>query len=253
MIDRSMYRELMLLDRNAHRALRLAREVGDLSVGARSHGVFVVASEFVDVCREYPIVFVRGSADAATGKADVVPIAVLGLVQHENLYWDGVRWTARYVPAYLRRYPFAMAQLDSGQLALAIDRSWHGFSQEQGTPMFDERGEPTPTLLQIRDFVERFEHEAERTRQLCARLRDEELLRDMRFEATQADGGTLANVDGFLTVDADKLGALPDAKVVELYRLGLLALLTLHHTSLRVMGQLVERRTGVPAPIGGTT
>ena len=49
---------------------------------------------------------------------------------------------------------------------------------------------------------------------MCRRLRELDLLHDMRFDATLPDGSKLG-VDGFLTVDEKKLGALDDAVVVE--------------------------------------
>jgi hypothetical protein len=81
----------------------------------------------------------------------------------------------------------------------------------------------------------------QRTRLFGRALVDAGLLMDMRFDATLPDGKTVT-VDGFLTVDEKKLGELPDAKVVEFHRNGVLGLIHAHQMSLRHMRQLVEWR-----------
>jgi hypothetical protein len=72
-----------------------------------------------------------------------------------------------------------------------------------------------------------------------ALLVEKDLLRDMRFDATLPDGSKLG-VDGFLTIDEQKLSALSDADVLMLSRNGLLGLIHAHQISLGNMGRLVE-------------
>lgn len=243
MIDHVLYTQPVVLDRQRHHNLRMAAEAGEPANAAKANALFVAAAEFADTSREYPLVFVRAGADAADpAKPAIAPMAVLGLDKGENLYFDGTRWDARYRPAYLRRYPFAMARIDDGRRALLIDRDWAGFSEQHGEPLFADDGSPAPALERVRAFVEQFEVEAERTQAACARLRDEGLLCDMRFDATLPDGGGTITVEGFLTIDETRLAALPDATLAALQRAGLLAMIHLHQASLGLMRRLVERR-----------
>jgi hypothetical protein len=251
MIDPTLYRQPVVLDRGLHRALRLTRDAGEPAAAAQANAVFVPSAEFADASREFPIVFVRAGADPADpAKPEIAPMALFGLAKEENLFWDDARWSAQYVPLYVRRHPFAMARLQDGgpQRLMMIDRAWSGFSETDGERLFDDAGAPTPLLERISRFVEQFDAEVERTRQGCALLRDAGLLRDMRFRATLPDGGTLT-VDGFLVVDDDKLNALPDAQVMEMHRNGLLPMIHMHRASLGLMRRLVERRV---ARGGGT-
>jgi hypothetical protein len=73
------------------------------------------------------------------------------------------------------------------------------------------------------------------------RLLELELLRAMRFDATLPDGNKIS-VDGFLAIDEEKLGALPEATVFDLHRTGVLSLIHAHQISLGLMRALVERR-----------
>ncbi|MED5621084.1 SapC family protein [Ideonella sp. BN130291] len=240
MIVEALYKNVLALDRVQHKSLRMRHGFTDLTPTAGMNAVFVAAIEFADVCREYPIVFVRAGKDEATGKDHIAPMAVLGISQNDNLYLQpGGRWRTSYMPAFLRRYPFGMASVGPDQMAICIDRAWDGWSETEGDPLFEASGEPTQLLKNVQNFVENFEQEVHRTRLFCGVLRDEGLLQDMRFDATLPDGQKMA-VDGFLAIDEKKLAELPDAKVVELHRNGILGLIHAQQVSMGLMRRLVE-------------
>jgi hypothetical protein len=244
-----LYGNLVPLDRVAHKNLRLKT---DLPVAQRVVGqnsLFLAVVEFAEACKEYPIVFVRvGDAPSGDAKQAVAPLAVLGLSAGVNLFVDGDKWTGHYVPAYLRRFPFSMARLDdkSDTLAVCYDADWAGFSETEGTSLFAADGQPTEFLVNAKTFLENFEQEAERTRLICGQLVDLDLLQDMRFEANLPNGEKI-EVDGFLAVDEKKLAELPDDKVVQLHRSGLLALLEMHRVSMGNMSRLAGKQGQMPA------
>jgi hypothetical protein len=198
--------------------------------------------EFAEACKEYPIVFVRVGEVPADGKQAVAPLAVLGLKTGSNLFVKDNSWTGNYVPAYLRRYPFSMARIDqeSDSMAVCYDSEWAGFSQTEGTMLFGADNEPSEFLKNVQNFLESFEQEAERTRLICQQLNELDLFREMRFEATLASGEKL-DVDGFLAVDEKKLAELPDDKVLQLHRSGLLSLLEMHRVSMGNMSRLAAK------------
>jgi SapC len=260
MINPELHKKPVALDRNQHRTLKLNTMLDNLAAAEHLNAFFITAVEFGDVCKEYPILFLRAGTDEH-GKPQVAPTAVFGLARGENLYYNQAagapdeRWRARYVPAMLRAYPFAMARLDSSQFAIAIDESWSGFSQTEGRPLFDEQGTESAFLKEMGGFVERIEAEVERTRRIGLRLMELNLLQEKRFDATLPDGSPLS-VDGFLAVDEKRLAELSDAEVGELHRTGLLGLLHAHQLSLSNMTMLIDRRlkasgqTQAPAAAG---
>ena len=240
MINQNLHRKPVPLDRGAHRTLRVKLPVTDWRVAERLNSMFLAAVEFGDACRDYPIVFVRAGTDPA-GQMQVAPVAVFGLAPQENLYLDDGRWLARYIPAVLRMYPFAIGRIDEKSFAICVDTDWSGVSQAEGEPLFTPEGEPTELTQNVQKQLEQTEAEIQRTRLVGQRLIELDLLREMRFDATLPDGQTVT-VDGFLTVDEDKLKALPDATLVELQRNGLLGLVHAHLISLGNMRHLAERR-----------
>lgn len=236
-----MYGELQPLDREGHKNLKLDTSKSVVSRLADQNSVFLAAVEFGDACKEYPIVFVRAGAGDANAKQVVAPLAVLGLKPGSNLIVDGDKWTGNYVPAYVRRYPFAMARMDGNAetLAVCFDRQWSGFNDVTGEALFKD-GQPTDFLKGAQSFLENFEQETERTRLICDLLVDMELLQDMRFEATLPNGEKI-NVEGFLALDEKKYAELPDDKVLQLHRNGLIALLEMHRLSLGNMARLANK------------
>ena len=111
MINQNLHRQAVALDSVQHRRLKLKLPVTDWSVAGRLNALFVAAAEFADVCRDFPIVFVRAGKEP-DGRDQIAPIAVLGLTQNENLYVDGTRWRGQYLPALLQSYPFCVARVD---------------------------------------------------------------------------------------------------------------------------------------------
>jgi hypothetical protein len=241
LIDPTLFAEPIALDRVKHAKARLKTQGVRVDRVASMNALFIAAVEFIDVSREYPIVFVE-AGQGPEGQREVAPMAVTGLSPGENLMVgpDG-RWGARYVPALLRGYPLGMALTSDNSYVVVIDARAEALSDTEGERIFDDAGAPTPMIEERRKFLEQLESEAQRTRAFGRVLVELELLQTMRFDATLPDGGTLT-VDGFLAVDEKRFSELPDAKVVELHRNGVLALVQAHLSSLALMRALVERR-----------
>ncbi|WP_343642781.1 SapC family protein [Roseateles sp.] len=236
-----MYENLVPVDRVQHKNTRMKVGAQVLDRVAPLNSLFIAVAEFADASAEYPVVFVRIGTAPEGQRPAVAPLAVFGLKQGSNLFVKDGQWTGRYVPAYVRRWPFAMARIEenSNDMALCLDAGAGAFSETEGEPLFKEDGEASELLLNAKQFCEDFEREAERTRQACELLQDLDLLQDMRFEA-QLPSGEKLDVDGFMTINEKALAELPDAKIVELHRNGLLEVITMHRQSLRLMSRLAQ-------------
>ncbi len=237
MINENLHKKPVALDRVKHKDLKLDLNHRDLTTVGKLNAFFVAGTEFGDACREYPVVWVHAGNDEA-GKQLVAPIAVFGLKAEQNLCIDNDKWRVRYVPAALRLYPFGLARVAPDQMVVCFDETWGGFGA-QGETLFNDDGTPTEFTANVQKQLENFEVEVERTRVVGNLLVEKGLLRDMRFDATLPDGSKLA-VDGFLTVDADKLAALSDADLLAMNKNGVMGLIHAHQISLGNMARLVE-------------
>ena len=242
MINQNLHRQPVPLDSQLHGALKLRVPVTDWSFASNLNAMFVAAAEFSDVCREFPIVFVRAGKED-DGKDQIAPIAVLGLTQDQNLYIENGVWRTQYVPAVMRSYPFCIGRIDAERFAICVDMAWPGTRDTDGEAVFDAAGQPSEMLKNVRANLELLEGEIQRTRAIGQKLQELDLLREMRFDATMHDGSQ-HSVDGFLTVDDTKMQALPDTVLGDLHRSGVLGLIHLHWVSLGNMRRLVDWHAG---------
>jgi hypothetical protein len=240
LIKSALYRDPQVLDPAVHLHKKV-KQLTDLSVAKDMHAVFLTATEFPSAALSFPIIFVHTGERLPDGKAMIAPVALLGVASNENLILNEGRWEARYVPAFIRRFPFLTAGLQDGQThAVFVDAGWSGFNDTEGDPLFEADGKPAPVLQRAIEFMQKFDVEQQRTRQFCTRVLELDVLKEMSANAT-IPGGDL-KVEGFLTVDEEKLNGLPDKDVVELHRSGMLMLLQVHLLSLNNMQSLVERK-----------
>jgi hypothetical protein len=242
MSDAMYYEKPVLLDREKHRHRRV-KPSESFAFARKANSLYLAGVEFNEAYKEYAIVFTRG----ANGKT--IPVAMLGLRARENLFVDDEeRWTGRYVPAFVRRYPFVLAQLGEGSLGVCMDEAYKGLGDKEGEALFDAQGNNTPFLQNALEFLQRYQQEFGRTEAFCQRLERAGLLREMNAQADLKDGRSFT-VNGLLVVDEAKLMALPDAVALSLFRAGELHLISMHLASLSNMKLLVDRVAERQAPM----
>lgn len=242
MTENAYYEKPVLLDRELHRRRRVRGSSG-YAFAAGANSLSLAGVEFNEACKEYAIVFTRAP------EGQVVPVAMVGLRARENLFVDAEgNWLGRYVPAFVRRYPFVLAQLPGQSLAVCIDEACPGIDDDEGEPLFDEQGQDTPFLRNALDFLTQYQQEHQRTEAFCRRLDQAGLLVEMNARADLVDGRSFT-VNGLYVVDEKKLMALPDATVLSLFRAGELHLVAMHLMSLSNMQALVDRIAERAAPL----
>lgn len=231
------YDEIAPISAERHRHWSVEKQP-DYAYTSHSNAVPLTAAEFAAAALEYSIVFLGGESSPT-------PMALLGLSPEENLYLeDGHRWKARYIPAFIRRYPFVFAQGDGGHIyTLCIDESFQGCNQEgRGEPLFDISGAGSGYLNAMMQFLTSYQQQIARTTEFCDKLMELDLLEEMtaRFELPN---GEKAQVKGFMAVDRSKLTQLPADTLAELASDGVLELIYAHLLSMRNFAELLELRT----------
>lgn len=209
---------------------------------AAINAVPLMAVEFQHAAAEFAIVF----AEAA---GEVTPAAVLGVQGQQNLYLtDDAQWRARYLPAFLRRYPFVFAASEDRQtLTLCIDETHPGFNREgRGQRLFGEDGKPSAYVEQVMKFLQEYQAHFDRTRRFGKRLKELGLLEPMQVTLT-TPAGSKQGLGGFLGVQRDRLRALDGDALASLARTDELELLFLHLQSLRNFNEVKDRYVGTLA------
>ncbi|MCP4686428.1 MAG: SapC family protein, partial [Desulfobacterales bacterium] len=200
------YEEAVPVSKERHADLSVKTGT-DYSFAKNVNSVPVTAVEFPRAAAEYAIVF-------AGGEDAVMPVVVLGVVRDQNIFVDeNGQWKAKFVPAFVRRYPFVFAGSPDGtRFTLCIDETFAGCNREgRGERLFDADGERTQYLESVLRFQQEYQAHFNATRAFCQKLKDLDILEPMQARFTTPAGKPHA-VGGFLAINRQKLKALPDDK-----------------------------------------
>jgi hypothetical protein len=245
-IQQLFYRNAVPVNSASHRDLCI-RPVGGYAFAAGVNSVPLTAIEFALAAVHYPIIF------AGSGKA-VFPAAVLGVQPGQNLMIDrDGRWTGGYVPAFIRRYPFVLGQDEGGtQFTLLIDEAFEGCNREgKGERLFDADGNQSQFLRTALSFLQDYQARFQRTQAFCARLVEHNLLQPMQVQFNLGD--QQRSLGGFMTVDRERLKALPAEILADMVAKDELECCYLHLASMRHFQAMVDRSRPAAAAEGGAT
>lgn len=222
----SLYKALIPLIAERHGNLFLSDARG-YDFARTANAIPLTVDEFPQAMRHYPVVL--AGSDVPT------PVALVGHAPGQNDHVNDVgSWREGcYVPAYLRRYPFAYLRESetSDRNILCADLSAVLFETtgEPDRALFQD-GEPGPVLKNVMDFCNRYEVALQRTRAAMEEAVKLELI-DAASVTVKAKGKSL-KVEGFSMISEDKLRKLPDATLAGLARRGVLNIYYGHHLSL---------------------
>ena len=209
---------------------------------ASINSVVLAGIEFVEASKDYPIVFAK-AADA------LVPVALLGLRETNNLYVDasGDWLNGHYVPAFIRRYPFVLAEGPGPEPVVCIDEAFEGFGKTDpeaagealGEALFLD-GEPQPVLSKAMEFLGEFQRQFDRTKRFVTVLEEHDLLSEVSATITDQQS-TQTHLKGLKVVDEKKLIGISDAIALSLFRSGELSWIYAHLMSISNLKALSQR------------
>jgi hypothetical protein len=160
----------------------------------------VFLQELPQVVREYFICFPNNNTD--------LPHALLGFQQDTNQYVtaDGT-WQADYIPAYIRRYPFILANKEDApadEFTLAADMAAPHFDSTSGIPLFTPDGRPTELLEQRISLLRGIEQQRIATQQAVREIEAAGLFKMEQLTIKSGDQN-VANIGGLRMIDPEKL------------------------------------------------
>lgn len=231
-----IYEQVVPISKEKH--LNLSVKSGsDYSFAASINSLPLMAVEFPLAASEYTIIFTGNKDDEA-----VMPAIILGMRNNENLYLKETgEWNAKYIPAFIRRYPFVFSKNDQDNtFTLCIDENFSGCNEEgRGERLFDSQGEKTQYLENVLNFLKDYQAQFVRTQMFCQKLKKLDLLEPMQASLTTKSGEKLF-LQGFMAVNRDKLKALTGEQLSELAKLDELELIYLHLQSMRHFASMAE-------------
>jgi len=196
------YSSIAVLDREKNRDLRVVDGGQSAAFARHAHVIPAQAEEFVAACRELPIVFAMSNGRPA-------PVFVVGVETGKNAFVsDDGTWKGRYVPSYIRRYPFILGDVEGAGSLVCVDGGYQA-PDEGGEKLFDADGANAAYLDSAIRFVNAYADASRRTDRFIDALVEHDLLRSVSVEVKPQHGPN-AILHGLLSIDEAKLAELSD-------------------------------------------
>ena len=228
---------IVAIDKSSHRDIKISQDK-TFAKAKQQNFTLLQAHEFFVAASYYPIVFIK---DIETG--ELHPIALFGLQENENLFFDETGWKG-YTPAALRAHPFTLAPKSHGSLlSLCIDTNSPLVSSEAGESLFDHKGEETAYLTQVKEFMSTLISQTPATEAFTQHLLNKNLLQPFSFSVSAEENGQKPySVSGIYAIDDRTLNSLPDIEFQELHKRGYLPAIYAHLISLNLMSVLAQKK-----------
>jgi hypothetical protein len=205
-----MFQKLIPVNAERHAKLKV-KQVEGFAFANGFHIASVMLHEFVKAAAIYPIVFLEDKQ-----KDEFKPVALLGLDTNENLFVgaDG-KWQASYVPAIIRRYPFALAGSgQDGRYTVCIDEGSDMVSENEGSALFDEKGEATQVIENVKRYLGELQQMDVITQGFCKFLAENNMLTPLNMRVRDHD--RIRNITGCYVINEERLNNLSDERFLEI-------------------------------------
>lgn len=228
-----MFKQLVPVNRARHAATKI-KQIEGFGFASEFHIASVMVHEFARAAAIYPVVFLEDKE-----KDEFRPVALLGLDAGENLFVDADgKWQASYVPAIIRRYPFALASTgQDGQFTVCIDEGSNLVNDSEGVPLFQENGEPAEAIENVKRYLGELQQMDAFTREFCKYFSEHNLFTPLNMRVRQGEG--VKNISGCYVVNEERLNNLSNERFVEMREKRYLPAVYAHLVSLAQIERLM--------------
>lgn len=220
------------LERHGQKKVRLS---SDFYFASNFHLAYVTVHEFVRSAATYPVIFLEDKE-----RDEFRPVALLGLDAGENLFVDEKgKWDANYIPAIIRRYPFALTKAsDEDRYIVCIDEASDLLSDTEGAALFDEDGKPTQVIENVKRYLTELQQMDQVTQEFTRFLTQNNLLTPLSMRVNASD--QMRNITGGYVINEERLNNFSDQKFLEIREKHYLPAIYAHLVSLPQIERLVQ-------------
>lgn len=236
-----MFQKVVPVNKDVHAKTRI-KEISSFEFAAKFHVAYLTMQEFTRAAAIFPIVFLEDKE-----KDEFRPVALLGLNVGENLFVDAAgKWQASYVPAIIRRYPFALtARGSEGQYVVCIDEGSSLVNDSEGAALFDEKGEPTQVIENVKRYLSELQQMEALTHEFCSFLSRHNMFTPLNLRVR--DNDKVKTISGCYVVNEERLNNLSDELFLEIKNKRFLPAVYAHLISLAQTERLVRLQEGLGA------
>ncbi|MBU2880833.1 SapC family protein [Psychrosphaera sp. B3R10] len=207
-----------LVNTEAHKHLKINTQQVNV-VENKVNACVVVAGELSTLVHEYPI-FISKSQQTQQYQLT----AILGLHSGENLYLDGEKWRAKFLPLDILRKPFHAFIPDPSKPAkgsIAIDLNSAMVNENDGQSLFEDDGNATDYYKRIETTFAQLMGGSKYSADLLQLAADLELLEQVSLDI-DLPNDQKTSLTGLYVFDQEKLTALTGEKLEKCHQSGLL-------------------------------
>lgn len=229
-----MFKQIAPVNKERHAGKRI-RQVTDFRFAAGHHIAYVTLHEFVRAASTYPLLFLEDKEND-----EFRPVALLGLSAGENAFVDSEgQWGASYIPAIIRRYPFALSKSGSSDSFLVcVDEGSSLLSDTEGLPLFDEEGQPTQVIENVKAYLGELQQMDLVTTEFTKFLVQNNLLTPLNMRVNVNEH--VRNITGCYVVNEERLNNFTDQKFLEIRQKNFLPAIYAHLVSLSQIERLAK-------------
>jgi hypothetical protein len=224
-----LYTRVEPLNPDNHGKLGVKRLDNPFAFASEIHFVPLLLPEFPAACGSYPIIFAGDEKQ---------PLAVMGLTPGFNLFFDktGVAKTEIYLPAYVRRFPFVVANTTENNFIVCIDVAADIVAEGAEMAIFKGK-ELTEYGKNCVEFCRRFEDDRVRSDTILEQIKALDIfhLRQTKHQPRDAENNPVGEeilISEYYAIEEPKLHQLSGAQLVALRDTGALAFIYAHLVSM---------------------
>jgi len=226
------------LDKEKHKDIKLAAKP-NFEFAKEAHISAASVREFAMLASSTPIVFIKDPNQRT------LAVAMLGIEQNQNLFFQNGEWQGAHVPMTLLRYPFDIRP-DGDKLGIYIDEN-SAQIKDDGEPLFVD-GEPSTFLRSRQQFLTDMANSEMLTQRFVAKLEEHNLLEEINIRVAYQNGEQ-RNVTGLFSINEKTLLDLSSEAVVDLHKSGFIGAAYTAMVSLGQLNRLVELSNKTDKPI----
>jgi hypothetical protein len=227
-----MFKSIVPITKEAHLKKKVS-QVKDFDFVKNVNLASIMVHEFSRASSIYPIVFLE---DKENDKFR--PVVLLGLEAGENLFIQDGKWNASYIPAIIRRYPFALAKAgEENRYTVCIDESSNLVNEEEGQPLFDENGQGSETIEKVKKYLGELQQMEAFTEEFCAYMTSNNMFTPLNMKVRV--GNEVKNIAGAYVINEERFNALTDEKYLELRKKQYIPVVYSHLSSLSQIERLL--------------
>lgn len=230
-----------ILDNITHQDLKIALCHG-AEYGDNLHCVPAYLPEFRQLQSDYPL-FLRKN-----DQQQFEPLALLGFVEHENLFLTSRGWDAAYIPLSIQRQPFLIGfqtRMENGipqqHPVVCVDTAHPRVSRDDGEAVFLPQGGSSPYLKQITTILATIQQGQLQNQKFVAALTEMDLIEPVTLEFSFTKQH---RIDGLYTINEQHLSQLNAEQLQQLHIQGYLQHIYMMIASAVNIRNMVRRKQG---------